>query len=105
SHKTRDEAEQRWKTNNYLYTQQKGVVSLEDVRGAKLTWDRYIYESISKIQAINVAAAELKQAETTLEMHSLRSKIPGRIRAVYKNKGEAVKNDPVLQVFNPNKMR
>jgi WD40 repeat protein len=106
SHKTRDEAEQRWKTNNDLYTRGKGVVSLEDVRGAKLTWDRYIYESISKIQAINVAAAELKQSETTLEMHSLRSKIPGRIKAVYKNKGDAVKNlDPVLQIFNPNKLR
>src|SRR5262249_41146731 len=106
SHKTRDEAEQRWKTNNDLYTRGKGVVSLEDVRGAKLTWDRYIYESISKVQAINVAAAELKQSETTLEMHCLRSKIPGRIKAVYKNKGDAVKNlDPVLQIFNPNRLR
>jgi WD40 repeat protein len=104
--KTRDEAEQRYKTNRDLYTRGGRVVSLEDLRGSELTWKRYSYESISKYQAISVAASELKQAQTTLEMHDLRSKIPGRIKAVYKNKGDAVKNlDPVLQVFNPNKLR
>jgi WD40 repeat protein len=106
--KTRDEAEQRYMTNFKLYQGGHAVVSLEEVRASKLAWDRYIYEVISKGQAINVAAAELKQAQTTLEMHSLRSKVRGsaRIKVIYKHKGDAVKNlDPVMQIFNPKKLR
>ncbi|HMF12515.1 MAG TPA: HlyD family efflux transporter periplasmic adaptor subunit, partial [Gemmataceae bacterium] len=108
--KTRDEAEQRYITNQRLHNKSGGpVVSLEDLRGAKLTWERYIYESVSKMQAIAVSAAELKQSQTNLEMHYLRSKVPtpGRIKAVYKQRGEAVKTtDPVvLQIFNPEKLR
>jgi WD40 repeat protein len=106
SEKTRDEAEERFKTSRDLYFKSRIAESLESMRGAKLTWERYIYEAISKTQAISVATAELKQAETTLDMHMLRSRIPGVIKNVYKNKGDAVKNlDPVLQVFNPKKLR
>jgi WD40 repeat protein len=106
SQKTRDEAEQRYKTSSKLYFQGRGVESEENMRGAELTWKRYIYEAISKTQAISVAASELKQAQTTLEMHVLRSKIPGRIKTIYKSRGEAVKNgDPLLQIFNPTKLR
>jgi WD40 repeat protein len=105
--KTRDEAKARFDTNSRLYYGHGGkVVSEEDLRGSKLTWQRYIYEVISKLQAIQVAGAELKQSQTTLEMHMLRSKIPGRIKVIYKNRGDAVKNlDPVLQVFDPNRLR
>jgi WD40 repeat protein len=104
--KTRDEAKARFDTSFKLWSLKGGVESEESMRGAKLTWQRYIYEVISKKQAIHVAAAEMKQSQTTLEMHTLRSKIPGRIKTVYKNKGDAVKNlDPVLQVFDPNKLR
>jgi hypothetical protein len=106
SKKTKDEALQRFRTSEYLYRQGKGVESLENMRGARLTWERYIYEEISKTQAISVATAELKQAETTQEMHMLRSRIPGVVKNVLKNKGDAVKNlDPVLQIFNPKKLR
>jgi WD40 repeat protein len=106
SKKTRDEAQQRWRTSEYLYRQGKGVESLENMRGAKLTWERYIYEAISKTQAISVATAELKQSETTQEMHMLRSRIPGVVKNVLKNKGDAVKNlDPVVQIFDPKKLR
>jgi WD40 repeat protein len=107
SQKTRDEAEQRYKTSNKLYFQGRGVESEENMRGAELTWIRYKYEAISKAQGISVAASELKQAQTTLEMHTLRSKIPGRIKAIYKNKGEWVRTtEPnVMQIFNPNRLR
>src|SRR5206468_1316490 len=67
-----------YETSRRLYAQGKGVESEENMRGAKLTWERYIYGAMSKTQAISVAAAELKQAQTTLEMHALRSTIPGR---------------------------
>jgi WD40 repeat protein len=107
SQKTRDEAEQRYRTSSKLFFQGKGIESEENMRGAELTWNRYIYEAISKRQGINVAASELKQAQTTLEMHTLRSKIPGRIKTIYKNKGEWVRStEPnVMQIFNPNKLR
>jgi WD40 repeat protein len=106
SQKTRDEAEQRYKTSSKLYYQGRGVESEENMRGAELTWKRYIYEAISKTQAISVAASELKQAQTTLEMHILHSKIPGRVKTIYKSKGEAVKSgEPILQLFNPHKLR
>jgi hypothetical protein len=107
--KTRDEAEQRYKTSQYLFAKAGRVESEENLRGALLTWQRYIYESVSKRQAIAVSAAELKQGLTNLEMHYLRSKVPtpGRIKTIYKNRGDAVKiQDPaVLQIFNPNKLR
>src|SRR5262249_42421553 len=48
--KTRDEAEQRYKTNRDLYTRGGKIVSLEDLRGSELTWKRYEYESVSKLQ-------------------------------------------------------
>lgn len=106
SEKTRDEAKERWLTAEKLHGQGKGIESWENVRGARLAYDRYTYEEISKRQAIYVSAAELKQVQTTLEMHAIRSKIPGVIKTVYKNKGDAVKKlDPVLHVFNPNKLR
>jgi hypothetical protein len=47
-----------------------------------------------------------RSCSRTLDLHTLRSKIPGRIKTIYKNKGEAVKNsDPLLQVFNPHRLR
>jgi WD40 repeat protein len=105
SQKTRDEAQQRYITSRDLHARGR-IESEENMRGALLTWERYQYEAISKDQAINVATAELRQAATTLEMHLLRSRIPGVIKNVYKNKGDAVKNlDSVLQVFNPKKLR
>jgi WD40 repeat protein len=104
--KTREEAKSRYDTSYKLYSLRGGVESEESMRGARLTWQRYIYEVYSKREAIRVAAAELKQAQTTLEMHVLRSKINGRIKSIYKHKGDAVKNlDPVLQVFDPSRLR
>jgi WD40 repeat protein len=107
SEKTRDEAEARYEASVKLrsMTGFKGIAD-EEVRGNKLAWDRYKYEAISKGEAIKVSAAELKQTQTILGMHELRSKIPGKIKVIYKNKGDAVKNlDPVMQIYNPKKLR
>src|SRR5262249_16942042 len=62
--KTRDEAFQRYQTAHRLNVAGKGIMSDEDKRGAELTWKRYIYETISKIQAVNVTTSELKQGQT-----------------------------------------
>src|SRR5438105_4802428 len=67
SAKTRDESEQRMKTAQRLL---KGnAISVEDFRGAQLTWDRYFLETISKEKAITSAKSELNQAATILQMH------------------------------------
>jgi WD40 repeat protein len=105
--KTRDEAEQRYKTQIKL-SNVKGTIatSEEDVRGAKLTWDRYIYETYSKQEAITVAEQELNQVLTTLTMHEVRSDISGTIKTMYKSRGEAVKNqDPVVQIQDLDRVR
>jgi WD40 repeat protein len=104
SEKTRDEAKARYEASLKLFGT-RGV-SEEELRGNKLAWDRYKYEVVSKGEAIKVSAAELKQTQTILGMHALRSKIPGTIKAIYKSKGDAVKNlDPVIQIYNPKKLR
>jgi RNA polymerase sigma factor (sigma-70 family) len=98
--RARDEALERYKTLNNLYNQPLGKpVSLEDLRGAKLTYDRYFFEEISKKAAIAKAEAELRQAQTVLRMHEIRSPVRGVLRDIYKNRGEAVKAlEPVVQI-------
>jgi WD40 repeat protein len=92
SKKTCDEAEQRYLTMQRLYNGSTSrTVSLEDLRGAKLTWDRYFFEEISKGQAIKQAEAELNAALTVLKLHEIRAKRAGVVKAVNKQRGEAVK--------------
>jgi len=105
--KTRDEAAERFKTQTKLYGQGGNpVASMEDVRGAKLTWERYIYEVTSKDSAIKVADAELGQAKTTVAMYEIRSKIPGYVKAIKRKDGESVKSlDPVVQIINTSRLK
>jgi RNA polymerase sigma factor (sigma-70 family) len=100
--KTVKEAEQRYKTMEKLYGEAKNntsLVSLEELRGAKLTWDRYFYEEISKRERIKIAESEMRQAETVLEQHQVRSRVRGTIKAIYKLPGEGVKKlEPVVRI-------
>jgi multidrug efflux pump subunit AcrA (membrane-fusion protein) len=98
--KARDEAAQRYATMERMFN---GPVlrntSLEDLRAAKLTWDRYWYEEISKKAAIDTAKLEVKSAEHRLDLHAIRSRVRGTIVTIYKQPGEAVKAfEPLLQV-------
>ena len=104
--KTRDEAEQRYRTLERLKREKFGSVSDEEFRGAKLTWDRYFFEEVGKRYAIATAKRELSQALTQLTMHEIRSKIPGEIKSILKHRGETVRNlEPVFQVSNPHIVR
>jgi WD40 repeat protein len=99
SEHTRDEAEQRYQTQVRLKRFGLGATSDEDVRGAHLTWIRYIYEEKSKSEAIRVAEQEKKQALATLEMYEIRPRISGVVQKILRRDGEAVKAlDPVLQI-------
>jgi hypothetical protein len=61
--KVRDEAEQRYRTLHELYTRAKGTTSVEDMRAAKLAWERAIYEYV-KLEG---------------EMPALLGKMPGKL--------------------------
>jgi len=91
--KTRDEAQERRMTLLRLQRAVEGsAVSAEDVRAAKSTWERYKSEADSKSAALEVAKLELKQSQTLLEMYEIRSSIRGVIKAIHKQRGEAIRS-------------
>jgi WD40 repeat protein len=105
SEKTREEARARYDTQQRL-KRSGNATSEEEVRGALVTWQRYIAEAVSKRSGIDSAKAELQAAKTKLELHELRSKITGQIKRVEKRKGEAVKaGEPVFEVLNYDVMK
>ncbi|MSR30931.1 MAG: HlyD family efflux transporter periplasmic adaptor subunit [Gemmataceae bacterium] len=102
--KTRDEAHKRFQQQSLL--RQKGAGSEEDYRAAELFWRRYIEEERGKAALVVQSQRELNASLNSLQMHDIRSSIPGVIKAIYKNRGEAVKNlEPVLQVQNRTRLR
>jgi WD40 repeat protein len=107
STKTKDEAENRYRTILDAISRNKNTFSQDDVRGSKLTWDRYIEEEKAKGSAVRVAEKELSAALTTLNMYEIRASISGQVKQIYKNTvGESIKNlENVLQIQNPNYLR
>lgn len=104
SAKTRDEAKNRY--DREINLRNVKATSQQDIDGALLTWQRYLHEEVSKRQAIVLSEHELKQTQTVLEMHTIRSKINGVVKAIYKHPGEAVKNlEPVLLLQDPHRLR
>jgi RNA polymerase sigma factor (sigma-70 family) len=99
SEATRDEAKKRYDSLVNTKKRAPGAVAEDDIRAAKLTWERYQIEV--EQTAADVAAAEehLKIAQIILERHAIRSSVRGVIKAIYKNRGEAVKElEPVLRI-------
>src|SRR5262249_32071820 len=91
SEKTRDEAKERYDTLVKLYRgATPGSAPYEEVRGGRLTWDRYYLEAISKGEAIKQAERELSQTLTMVKMHEIRAKRDGVIKIIYKQQGDAV---------------
>jgi WD40 repeat protein len=110
SEKTRDEAKERWDTLQRLFRGAvPGSAPFEEVRGGLLTYDRYRLEAISKKEAIKQADRELSQVLTQTKMHEIRAKITGGtgvVKVIYKQKGDAVKNEePVLQLWHYDRLR
>ncbi len=113
SEKSRDECEKRYETAMKLWREHNGpAISMEDVRQAQLAWDHYKYEVVSKSEAIKVAEQEQNQAQKTLDMYEIRSKISGIVKSIYKYPGEGVsatnagKNaDPIVLIQNYDRLR
>ena len=91
SEKTRDEAYQRWQTAKRLRDQNMKSMSLEDVRGAELTYNRYLYEAEAKQEAVNIAISDVEKAKVVLAEHQIRSGVRGIVRRIHKRPGEAVR--------------
>jgi WD40 repeat protein/biotin carboxyl carrier protein len=104
--KTNDELRQRYDTQLKLKGAGTGITPEEEVRGAKLAWERASCDVVSKREAVALAERELSQAETVLRMHQIRSSAAGVIKKIYKRPGEAVKTyEPVFQVHNVERLR
>jgi RNA polymerase sigma factor (sigma-70 family) len=93
--KTREEAKARYDTQLRL-RRQKGT-SDEEVRGALVTWERYIADVVGKRAAVRVAEVELEQAKAVVAQHVITSPVSGTVKRVLKHAGEAVKAlEPVM---------
>jgi WD40 repeat protein len=102
--KTELEAQQRYYTQENLF--KNHATSLEDVRAAKLLWQKSQMESQSKGAAVKVAETEANQAKIVVDMHVIQSKIPGIIKTIYKYPGESVKNmESIFLIRNLNRIR
>lgn len=106
SYATREEAARRlagiMKANNAA----RRAVSEDEVGQARLAVEKYKEEEISKASQVRVSQRELSAAVTTVKQHSVRAVVPGVVKVIYKNTGDAVKNlDAILQIQNPERLR
>ena len=99
SDKTRGEAKARLATQEDLF--KRGGTSIEELRGAKLTLDRFTGEVVSKQAAVAVAEAELNMTRTVVEMHNIRSPTRGVIKGILKHPGEGVMSLEAVFLIHP----
>jgi WD40 repeat protein len=103
---TRQEYERRVLAMESSRRAVKGSVSDDDYEAGRLQAERYRQEEIAKNAAIIKSQQELLQAITVLKKHEVRAAIDGVVRAIYKNRGDAVKNvDAIMQIQNPQRLR
>lgn len=81
----------------------KGTTT-EEHRRTVLTRDKYIEESISKGEEVELAKIDVDQAAINLKLHEISNKIPvakSVIKTIYKNRGEALKDqEPVMHLYS-----
>jgi WD40 repeat protein len=102
----KEEAKKRYESMTDQRRKYRNSVSDEDYRAAKLYWDRYVQEELAKAATQVQAQRELSGALTQLRMHEIHAAIPGVVKILYKNTGDAVKSlDQVLQLQDPDLLR
>jgi WD40 repeat protein len=102
--KQRDEYKERYQRAFDLY--KRGAGSYEDMTAARLAHEYHVYETVHKQEDLKVAGNEMRQAQTLLDLHQIRSKINGRVKQVIKHRGEAVKSlEPILEMIDYSKLR
>jgi WD40 repeat protein len=84
----------------------KTAATKDEVNEARAGWERYKQEVVSKGEEVKVAARELRQTETILELHAIRSTMNGQVKQLVRKGGEAVHNlEPVLEMVDLSKLR
>jgi biotin carboxyl carrier protein len=82
------------------------AVSLQELRSAEATTQRYVAERISKVAAQQKAEGEHDQAAMKLTYHTISSTIAGEVTQIYRERGEAIKaNENLLQIQNLDRLR
>jgi WD40 repeat protein len=103
---TKDEAWQRYVGQLNSNKRTPGTYSEDDVRGGKLTHERYVQEEIAKRAAYKQGQRELNATITQLKMHEIRAQISGVIKMIYKSRGDAVKEfDSMMQIQDLDHLR
>src|SRR5262249_671043 len=106
SRKTKEEAERRVAAMEKSMRTVPGSVSNDDYQAAILTVRRYHGEEIAHAAAVKVQQAELEKAKTAVEMQQIRSGVRGVVKAIYKERGDAVKAlEAIFAVEVPDKPR
>jgi multidrug efflux pump subunit AcrA (membrane-fusion protein) len=97
--RSRDEASNRYDAMNRAIRLTPNAVAADDLRAARLTLDRFSEEVKSKEAALRVAESQKRKAALIVDIHQVRSPISGTIRALYKTRGEAVRElESVVQI-------
>jgi multidrug efflux pump subunit AcrA (membrane-fusion protein) len=88
SRRARDEAEQRYR--RALRLRRKNEVSEEEMEQARLARARAVEQVEGQQAEWEAARGEVKQAQTILGLHEIRSPVRGVVKAIYNYSGEAV---------------
>jgi serine/threonine protein kinase/cytochrome c-type biogenesis protein CcmH/NrfG len=88
SRKARDEAERRYRRAQRL--RKKNEVSEEEIAQARFAQARALAEVEGQQAEWEAARGEVKQAQTILGLHEVRSPVRGVVKAIYNRPGEAV---------------
>ncbi len=100
SRKTKEEAKQRLDSMNAARARVTADGSMEDLRAAKLTYERYFEEEVAKKANLTVTQRQLSKARTQLKMYEIRSPVDGIVKAVHLQRGEGVKQlETVLEIL------
>jgi RNA polymerase sigma factor (sigma-70 family) len=97
--KTSDEAKKRYEAMLEIKKRAPGSIAAEELRGALLTFERYVEEVKSKEAEAVAAQRELEIARVLLDQHEIRSPVSGVILRILHRPGEAVRRfDPVFHI-------
>jgi tetratricopeptide (TPR) repeat protein len=93
----RDEAERRYRTAQQL--RRKNEVSEEELERAMLTWAIAVGQAESGKAELEAAQDAVKQAQTVLGLHEIRSPVGGMIKSIYTSPGSAIRSlQPMLGI-------
>ncbi len=98
--KTKEDAKSRLDGMAEAIKRVPNAYSQEDIRGAKLTYERYAQEVVAKQANVVVAQRQQNQARTQLKMYEIRSPVDGVVKTIHFRQGEAVKRlETVLEIL------